>query len=66
MYCGIVPPHREYAIEANAPKLWAVINLVERVQCFETHLMSGLRYVPYEERLNLTSSRWNTDASEVT
>ncbi len=50
LYCAIVRPHLEYAMETNAPTLRADINqLLERVQ-----------------RLAATSSRWNADVSELT
>ncbi len=45
LYCAIVRPRLEHAMEANAPKLRADINQIERVQRLATRL------VPYEERL---------------
>ncbi len=48
---NIKTPHLEYAMEASAPTLRADINQLERVQRLATRLVSGLRHVPYEERL---------------
>ncbi len=51
LYCTLVWPHLEYAMEANAPTLRADINQLERVQHLATRPVRGLRYVPYKERL---------------
>ncbi len=51
LYCALVPPHLEYAMEANAPTLRAGINQLERAQRHATWLVRGLRHVLYEERL---------------
>ncbi len=51
LYCSLVRPHLDYAMETNAPTLRADINQFERVQCLATRLVRGLRHVPYEERL---------------
>ncbi len=50
LYCALVRPHQEYAMETNAPTLRADINHFERVQRLATRIVS-LRHVPYEERL---------------
>ncbi len=58
LYCAIVWPHPEYAMEANAPTLRADTNQLGRVLRLATRLVWGLRHVPYEERhrqLNLFS-----------
>ncbi len=52
LYCALVRPDVEYAMEANAPTLRADINQQERVQRLATRLVRGLRHVPYEERLH--------------
>ncbi len=51
VYCAIVRPHLECAMEANAPTPRADINQLERVQRLATRLVRGLRHAPYEERL---------------
>ncbi len=51
LYCAIVRPHLEYAMEANAPTLRADIYQLEGVERLATRLARGLRHVPYEERL---------------
>ncbi len=51
LYCALVRPHLEYAMEVNAPKPRADINQMERVSRLATRLARGLCHVPYEERL---------------
>ncbi len=48
LYCALVRPHVEYAIEANAPTLRADINQLEWVQGLAARLVRG--QVPNEER----------------
>ncbi len=58
LYCAILRPHLEYAMEANAPTLRADINQLERNQRLATRLVRGLRYEPYKgnlRQLNLFS-----------
>ncbi len=51
LYCAIVRPHLEYAMEANAPTPGADINPLERVERLAARVVRSLRHVPYEERL---------------
>ncbi len=51
LYCALVRPHLEHAMEANAPTPRADINQHGRVQRLATRLVRGLRHVPYEEML---------------
>ncbi len=51
LYCALVRPHLEFAMEANAPTLRADINRLERIQRLATRQVRGLCHVPYEERL---------------
>ncbi len=51
LYCALVRPHLEYAMEANAPTRSTDVNQLERLQRLTTLLVRGLRHVPYEERL---------------
>ncbi len=51
LYCAVVGPYLEYAMEAGAPTPRADINQLDRVQRLATRLVRGLRHVPYEERL---------------
>ncbi len=48
LYCALLWPHLEYAMEANAPTLKADINQLERVQRLATRLVRGLRHGPYD------------------
>ncbi len=43
LYCALVQPHLEYAMEVNAPTPRADINQLDRVRCFATRLVIGLR-----------------------
>ncbi len=49
LYCAVVRPHLDNAMEANTT-VRGNINQLERVQRLATRLAS-LRHVPYEERL---------------
>ncbi len=51
LYCALVRPYVEYAMEANAPTPGADINQLDWVQRLATRLVRALRQVPYEERL---------------
>ncbi len=44
-------PHLEYAMPACSPNLVADINHLERIQRLATMLVTGIRQLPYEERL---------------
>ncbi len=52
LYCALVRPHLEYAMEANGSTLRADISHLERVEHLATRLVRGLLHVPYEERLH--------------
>ncbi len=50
--CGaLVRPHLEYGMPACSPNLVAGINTLERIQRLATRLVTGMRHLPYEERL---------------
>ncbi len=58
LYCAILRPHLEYAMEANSLTLRADSNQLERIQRLATRLVSGHHQVLHEERfrqLNLLS-----------
>ncbi len=44
-------PHLEYGMPACSPNLVADINHLERIQRLATRLETGMRHLPYEERL---------------
>ncbi len=48
-------PHLEYGMPACSPNLVADINLLERIQRLATRLVTGMRHLPYEERLQRLS-----------
>ncbi len=48
LYCAILYPHLEYAMEANTPTLISNFIHLEIVLRFATRLVRG--HVPYEER----------------
>ncbi len=55
-------PHLEYGMPACSPNLVADINHLERIQRLATRLVTGMRHLPYEERLQRlgldSSQRW--------
>ncbi len=51
LYGALVRPHLECGMPACSPNLVAHINHVERVQRLATRLVTGIRHLPYEERL---------------
>ncbi len=50
-YGAIVRPHLEYGMSACSPNLAADIHNLERIQRLATRLVTGMRHLPYEERL---------------
>ncbi len=44
-------PHLEYGMSACSPSLVADINHLERIQRLVTRLVTGMRHLPYKERL---------------
>ncbi len=50
-YGALVRPHLEYGMPACSPNLVADINHLERIQRLATRLVTCMRHVPYEERL---------------
>ncbi len=51
LYGALVRPHLEYGMPACSPNLVADINHLKRIQRFATRLVTGMRHLPYEERL---------------
>ncbi len=51
LYGAFVRPHLEYGMSAYSPNRVADINHLERIQRLATRLVTGLRRLPYEERL---------------
>ncbi len=50
-YGALVRPHLEYGMPACSPNLFADINHLEQIQRLATRLITGMRHLPYEERL---------------
>ncbi len=55
LYGALVRPHLEYGMPACSPNLVADINHLERIQRLTTRLVTGMRNLPYEERLQRLS-----------
>ncbi len=51
LYEALVRPHLEYGMPAGSPNFVADINHLERIQRLATRLVTGMRHLPYEERL---------------
>ncbi len=51
LYGALVRPHLEYVMSACSPSLAADINHLVRIQILATRLVTGMRHLPYEERL---------------
>ncbi len=51
LYGALVRPHLEYGTPACSPNLIADINHLERIQRLATRFVTGMRHLPYEERL---------------
>ncbi len=51
LYGALVRPYLEYGMSACSPNLVADINHLDRIQRLATRLFTGMRYLPYEERL---------------
>ncbi len=51
LYGALLRPNLEYGMPACSPNLVADINHLERIQTVATRLLTGMRNLPYEERL---------------
>ncbi len=51
LYGAFVRPHLEYGVPGCSPNLVADINHLEQIQKLVTRLVTGMRHLPYEERL---------------
>ncbi len=51
LYEALVRLHLEYGMPGCAPNLVADINHLERIQRLASKLVTGMRHLPYEERL---------------
>ncbi len=52
LYCTMLRPHLESALEANAPTLKADIKELERAERLATWLVRGIRHMAYGKRLS--------------
>ncbi len=59
LYGALMRPHLEYGMPACSPYLVAGINHLERIQRLATRLVTGMRHLPYEERLQRQRLRAN-------
>ncbi len=48
---ALMRPHLEYGMPACSPNLVTDINHLEQIQRLATRLVTGMRHLPYEERL---------------
>ncbi len=55
LYGALVRPHLEYGMPACLPNPVADLNHLDRIQRLATRLATGIRHLPYEERLQ---RRW--------
>ncbi len=55
LYEAVVRPHLEHGMPAYSPNLVADINNLERIQRLATRLVSGIRHITYEDRLQRLS-----------
>ncbi len=51
LYGALVRPHLKYGMSACSPNLVADSNHLERIQTLATRFVTGMRHLPYEERL---------------
>ncbi len=68
LYGAVVRLHLEYGMLACSPNLVADINHLERIQRLATKLVTGMRHLPYEERLQrlgLHSLQWRRLRDEL-
>ncbi len=50
-FAALVRPHLQYGMPAWSPNLVADTNHLERIQRLVTRLVTGIRHLPYRERL---------------
>ncbi len=55
LYGALVRPRLEYGMPACLPNLVADVNHLERIQRLATRLVTGMRHLPYEEKLQRLS-----------